>query len=246
MKKLNRLKPFLLAILWSLSFGILIFGFSASILQVLLLFIILSGVTIWLLLLNITQTEDVIWQSIGTPVTLLGWFGVILLLPKKGFEFLFLLVTVPLFTFLFSTQYSIGEYIITNRMLMGSFFVSLALAGFSQYFKISSVLIFIVGFGLFVGLIRSTLAHIPHAGVIKLIASIVFGLTWIEWFWILTFLPLHYTAIGFILWITLYTAWVLYYHYLFHTLNTRKLQFYIVVALILLFLVLFSTPWRIL
>jgi hypothetical protein len=246
MTKVNPFKPFLLALLWSFSFGILIFFLSANVLKVLGLFVILSGLTYWLLWRDAKQIEERIWQSIGTLVTLSGWFGVLLLLPKRGFEFLFLLVTVPLFSFLFSTQYSIGEYIMTNRMLMGSFFVSLALAGFSQYFKISSVLIFIVGFGLFVGLIRSTLAHIPHAGLIKLIASVVFGLTWIEWFWVLTFLPLHYTAIGFILWITLYTAWVLYYHYLFHTLNTRKLQFYIAVALILLFLVLFSTPWRIL
>lgn len=246
MKKLDPFKPFLLALLWSFSFGLLIFFLSANVLKVLSLFVVLSGLTYWLLWRDAKQIEERVWQSLGTLVTLAGWFGVLVLLPKKGFEFLFLLVTVPLFTFLFSTQYSIGEYIMTNRMLMGSFFVSLALAGFSQYFKISSALIFIVGFGLFVGLIRSTLAHIPHAGLIKLIASVVFGLTWIEWFWVLTFLPLHYTAIGFILWITLYTAWVLYYHYLFHTLNTRKLQFYIAVALVLLFLVLFSTPWRIL
>jgi hypothetical protein len=119
MTKLNPFKPFLLALLWSFSFGILIFFLSANVLKVLGLFVILSGLTYWLLWRDAKQIEERIWQSIATLVTLAGWFGVLLLLPKKGFEFLFLLVTVPLFSFLFSTQYSIGEYIMTNRMLMG-------------------------------------------------------------------------------------------------------------------------------
>lgn len=245
MLSLPRINTILLAFAWSVGFGLWSL-YVQNYTQLFSGFIFLYIITLGLLWLMPARQDKNLWELCGSAVILLGWFGVFLLLPQLGFRITFLIITLPLFTFLFSTQFSIGEYIITNRMLLGSFFISLTLAGFSQYFRISSTWLLLAGLVLFIGLIRSTLVHIPHRHLVKTIASLVLGLAWVEWFWILTFLPVHYTAIGFILWITFYTAWVLYYHFLFHTLNARKFQFYIFVALFLLIMVLLATPWHVL
>ena len=77
-------------------------------------------------------------------------------------------------------------------------------------------------------------------------SAVVVGLFCAELFWVLNFLPFHFSALSVILFNFFYFCLVLNYYHLFHNLNFKKIQFHLGVMALSSFLIALATPWEVL
>ena len=185
------------------------------------------------------------WLWLRVPLFLLAWFMLFFIVPGGITRALFLIVTIVASFFFISASASKGQQIAWNQYLLTLITVLLAIFGLSFYFLLPGIL-FLLAIFLFVAfLTRSVVGDVPHANAVKWVASLVIALFSVQLFWVLQFLPLHYSVLAVIEFNLLYLLWSLYYHYLYQTLNKKQIQFNVFLALALSIVVLMSTPWSI-
>lgn len=185
------------------------------------------------------------WLWLRLPLFLLSWFGLFLLIPSSLGRGLFLLVSLPVIFFFESLMGNSGQQLGWNEFLLTIAALLLTLFGFSYYFILPGVLYLLTVFISIAIVVRSSLELVPHEPVEKWIASLSLGLFATELFWVISFLPLHYTALAVFAFNVLYVLWIIYYHYLYKTLTRKQVQFHLVLAFVLAIIMFISTPWSI-
>lgn len=185
------------------------------------------------------------WLWLRLPLFLFSWFGLFLLIPSSLGRGLFLLISLPIIFFFESLIGNSGQQLGWNEFLLTIAALLLTLFGFSYYFILPGVLYLLTVFICITVVVRSSLELVPHEPVEKWIASLSLGLFATELFWVISFLPLHYTALAVFAFNVLYVLWIIYYHYLYKTLTRKQVQFHLVLALVLAVIMFLSTPWSI-
>lgn len=191
------------------------------------------------------QEQWNVWVWLRFPFFLLSWFGIFFLIPSGLGRGMFLLVSVPIIFFFESLTGNKGQQLGWNEFLLTCAALFLTLFGFSYYFVLPGVLYLLIVFLAVAVLVRSSLELVPHQPLVKWVASLSLGLFATEIFWVISFLPLHYSALAIFTFNVLYVLWIIYYHYLYRTLTRKQIQFHLVLALMLALVMLLSTPWGI-
>lgn len=190
-----------------------------------------------------------IWTVLRPFLLLLSGFGVFLLMPSAGLRGLFLVVTTAIVAFFEYSLGSFSENLLVNEILVIALGFFLSFCAFSQYFpdipQFSLQPLYVIGVFVFTFLLsRSFYEIIPHSPQFKLVNSLAVSLFCTEAFWALTFLPFHYSIAAVLLFNLFYLCLILNYYYLFQTLNFKKIQFHLALALFSSMIVLLATPWK--
>jgi hypothetical protein len=186
-----------------------------------------------------------VWLWLRLPIFLFTWFGLFFLVPSGLGRGMFLLISLPIIFFFESLVGNTGQQLGWNEFLLTLAALMLSLFGFSYYFQLPGVLYLLGVFLAVAVVVRSSLELVPHERIVKWLASLAIGLFATELFWAISFLPLHYSALAIFAFNVLYVLWIIYYHYLYRTLTRKQVQFHLVLALILMLVMLLSTPWSI-
>lgn len=197
----------------------------------------------WYLTRNGEQLN--MWVWLRFPLFLITWFGLFFLIPSGLGRGMFLLISLPIIFFFESLVGNMGQQLGWNEFLLTIAALMLSLFGFSYYFQIPGVILLLGVFLSVTIVVRSSLELVPHAAVVRWVASLSLGLFATELFWVISFLPLHYSALAIFAFNILYVLWIIYYHYLYRTLTRKQIQFHLVLALLLALVMLISTPWSI-
>lgn len=205
--------------------------------------IAVAGYNRWYLTRNGEQLN--IWIWLRFPLFLITWFGLFFLIPSGIGRGMFLLVSLPIIFFFESLVGNIGQQLGWNEFLLTIAALMLTLFGFSYYFQLPGVLFLLIVFLSVAIVVRSSLELVPHTPIVRWVASLSLGLFATELFWAISFLPLHYSALAIFAFNVLYVLWIIYYHYLYKTLTRKQIQFHLILALALAFVMLMSTPWSI-
>lgn len=197
----------------------------------------------WRYLLSVGQLS--VWLLVRVPVFVLIWFGLIFIVPFGFVRSLFLFASLPII-FLFETLVANkGQQLSWNLFLLSLASLLIGLFGFHYYFPISGLLYLgLIFLGVTV-LVRISIDAVPHTESVKWFASLVIGLFAAELFWILQFLPLHFSVLAILCFNLLYLLWAIYYHYLYQSLTRRQIQFNLLLVVVFSFIILISSPWTI-
>lgn len=197
----------------------------------------------WYLTQNGEQLN--MWVWLRFPLFLIAWFGLFFLIPSGLGRGMFLLVSLPILFFFESLVGNMGQQLGWNEFLLTLAALMLSLFGFSYYFQLPGVILLLIVFISVTVVVRSSLELVPHPPLVRWVASLSLGLFATELFWVISFLPLHYSALAIFAFNVLYVLWIIYYHYLYRTLTRKQIQFHLILALILALVMLISTPWSI-
>lgn len=208
-----------------------------------LAYVIGVGVYNWFYLLKNEALKFWIWMRI--PLLLVSWFGVYFLVSEGWSRSLLLLASLPIIFFFESQAGNTGQQLGWNEFLLTLGTILFALMGLSYYFVIPGLIFMGLVFTAITVTVRSSLELVPHSNNIKWVVSLALGFFATQLFWVLNFLPFHFSVLTIIAFIALYVAWMLYYHYLYHTLNVRQIQFHLIFAVALVVIALLTTPWGI-
>ncbi len=185
------------------------------------------------------------WVWLRIPLFLASWFGLFFLIPSGLGRGLFLLFSLPIIFFFESLVGNQGQQLGWNEFLLTCGALLISLFGFSYYFILPGVLYLLIVFVSVSLVVRTSLELVPHDPLVKWIAALALGLFATELFWVVSFLPLHYTALAIFSFNVLYVLWIIYYHYLYKTLTWKQIQFHLILALVLGIIMFVSTPWSI-
>lgn len=186
------------------------------------------------------------WLFLRLPLFLIFWFSLFFITPIGLIRAGFLLVSIPIIFFFETLVENKGQQIAWNIFLLSLASLLIGLYGFNFYFPLNGLIYLLL---LFVGvlfLVRVSVDSVPHQSNVKWLAALVLALFSAELFWVLQFLPLHFSVLAVINFNILYLLWAIYYHYLYQTLNAKQIQFNVLLALALSIIILLSSPWSIL
>lgn len=186
-----------------------------------------------------------VWVWLRIPLFLLAWFGLYFLIPSLFVRGAFLLGSVPIIFFFESLAGNTGQQLGWNEFLLTAGGMLIGLFGLSYYYQLPGIIYMLFVFLAITLLVRTSLELVPHDVLVKWVASLAIGLFATELFWAVSFLPLHYSGLAIITFNALYVVWIVYYHYLYHTLTLKQVQFHLILAVLLTAVMFISTPWTI-
>lgn len=186
------------------------------------------------------------WLFLRLPIFLIFWFSLLFVIPLGFARAIFLLGSIPAVFFFETLIENTGQQIGWNLFLLSLASLLIGIYGFNFYFPLSGLVYLSLLFVGIAALVRTSMETVPHSSNIKWLAALVLALFSAELFWVLQFLPLHFSVLAVINFNILYLLWAIYYHYLYQTLTARQIQFNILLAIGLSIVVLLSSPWSIL
>ncbi len=183
-----------------------------------------------------------IWLWLRPLLFMIGWIGLLFVIPSFFWRSAFLLSGVPLIYFFEALLGNTGEQLLLNQVLIAAFSLFLSITAFSHYYLLPGMVYLALLFIISLLLIRSSFETVPVSLRMRWSSSVGLSLFVVELFWALQFTPLHYSAVGLLVFNGFYLCWVLYYYNLYHHLTTKKIQFHIVLAIIFTAVILIATP----
>lgn len=187
------------------------------------------------------------WVWLRPLLFLLAWFGLYLTIPTVFLRGSFLVLSVGIIFFFEYIVGSIGENILFNQVVLSSFAFFIAIFAAAYYFVNSPSIIYIIAVFLYtLFLTRASFELIPINSRVKWLYAFLLSFFITQLFWVISFLPLHFSALGFFALDVFYFVWVLSYYYLLNNLTAKKIQFNAALMIIIFFAILISTPWNIL
>lgn len=186
------------------------------------------------------------WMWLRPLLFIMTWFGVFFIIPSNFWRGVYLLVGVVVIYIVERNLGSHGEQLLFNETLITAFTGLMTLTALSHYFLLPGTLYLAGTFVFITVIVRSSYDLSPQNERTKWISAVVLGLALTEVFWISSFLPLHYSALGLLAFNVFYCAWTLGYYFLYNHLTFKKVQFHVVLALVFTALIMSVTPWRIL
>lgn len=188
-----------------------------------------------------------IWTLLRPILFFMGAFALFNIIPVEFLRGLFLLSAVFLGSIFQIFLGNFAENLLINETLIIAFALCMSAAAYAlQYFpsfEIAYLLIIFAGTAITT---RAFYEFTPLDNSQKLVASFVIALLCTESFWAMSFLPLHFSAIGLLMFNLFYFCFILNYYYIFNTLNIRKFQFHTALFAACSLFILLLTPWRIL
>ncbi len=186
------------------------------------------------------------WVWLRPLLFLVGWFGLFFIMPNDFLRGLFLLGGLPLVYFIEALTSNVGQQLLFNEVLLTAFCFFMGAAAAAQYYPKFSLLYTAVVFGFIALLCRASYEFTPLSAPHKSSSALIIALFTTELFWVLNFLPFHYSALALILFNLFYLCWALYYYFIFNHLTPKRIQFHLILASVFILAIVIITPWKIL
>lgn len=186
------------------------------------------------------------WTWLRPLLFIIAWFGVFFIIPSSFWRGVYLLLGVVAVYVVERNLGKMGEQLLFNETLITAFTGLMTLTAFSHYFLVPGTVYLILVFIWTMLIVRASYELTPQDRQAKWVSSVVLGIALTEVFWVGSFLPLHYSALGLLIFNVFYCAWTLGYYFLYNHLTPKKIQFHVVLALVFTAIILAVTPWRIL
>ncbi|MBP9686429.1 MAG: hypothetical protein KBD66_01350 [Candidatus Doudnabacteria bacterium] len=197
----------------------------------------------WVVLGNALEARP--WILMRSALFYTAWLCTFFLVPSSALLWWYVLCSVPILYLGHSLVAYTGETVLISHTILTSFGILLAAAAGEYYFKAGSLLLTTLVFVSLLLLVRATYVFVPQQSAVRLSASLLVALFATECYAALLFLPFHYTVIGFLAFLVFYVIWLCAYYWQFNVLSAKKVQFYVLFALVLALVVLLVTPWHI-
>lgn len=245
--KLSRHK--IISLLFAIGFVVVVQWFASPLptfrflVPAILIYIGAIAIYNWRYFVNRDQLDW--WLALRNPILILIWFGLLFVVPSGFGRGVFLLVTIPIIFFFQTLLANRGQQLAWNWFLLSLAGLLLALYGFNFYFPLTGIVYLALVFIGVLFLVRIVVDSVPHPPGVKWLAGLVMALFAAEIFWVLQFLPLHFSVLAVLSFNILYLLWAIYYHYLYQTLTARQIQLNVLLALGLSLVILISSPWTI-
>ncbi len=175
----------------------------------------------------------------------LGWFGLFFIIPNTFWRGVFLLISVVLIYSIERTIGKPGEQLLFNETLLTSFAGFMTLTALSHYFPLHGTEYLAAVFIFSLALIRASYDLMPQLPRTKWLYALVLALLLTQLFWVLSFLPLHYSALALLLFNIFTCVWTITYNFLYNQLTRQKVQFNLILAAAFTLIILSVTPWQI-
>jgi len=186
------------------------------------------------------------WAWVRPLLFMVGWFGLFFIIPDGFWRGVFLLAGVPIIYLVELMLGKSGQQFLFNEVLLTAFSCFLSLTAFSHYYYSVPGTVYLAACFIVTSLmVRASFESVPRNAGQKWVSSLLMGLFVTELFWALSFLPLHYSALGLILFNIFYFCWALLYHSLFDHLTARRIQYHLLLLFIFTVMILIVTPWQI-
>ncbi len=184
------------------------------------------------------------WSWIRPALFFASLTAIYLVIPGVFIKGLFLIFSVAII-YLFELKIAVAsEQLLFFETLIAYFGSCLGIFAVNFYLLPKTSLI-LLGIGLSTFFIsRCSFEYISQTEQKRNFYSWFLALCAIELSWALLFLPFHFTALAIILFNIFYVLWIIIYYYLLNNLNSQKITFHMILASIIIFLTLVSTPWR--
>lgn len=231
-----------MVLLQELSFPRPIFRFLAP---AMVGFLLILTVYNWWYLHSIEKYN--VWNLVRPVLFFVGSFALFNIIPVEFLRGLFLLSIIVFGSVFEIFLGNFAENLLINEILVIAFSLCMSAAAYALlYFpSFEFIYLLIIFFGIAV-ITRAFYEFTPLDAKQKLITSLVIALFCTEAFWVMSFLPLHFSAIGLLLFNVFYFCFILNYYFIFNTLNIRKFQFHAVLFAAGSIFILLITPWKIL
>lgn len=187
-----------------------------------------------------------IWIWLRPVLFFLSWFGLYFIVPNDILRGLFLLIGLPTGYWIENLLGNNGQFIIFNRVVIISFAGIMTIEALSSYYLVHSLVYLLTVFVFLTLLVRSFYESTPHLPSVKWTGTLLVSLLSTELFWVLSFLPFHYSALALMLFNLFYLIWSLNYYSLFNILTTRKIQYQVLITFVFIVLIILLSPWRVL
>ena len=138
-----------------------------------------------------------------------------------------------------------GEHLILNEVLLIAWAMFLVALGLSDYFRLAAPFLLGVQFVTLLLLVRSSFSFVPYRDSVRWASALAVTLFMTQLQWAVSFLPLHYSALGMLLFSGFYVLYTLCYYALFNTLTWKRVQFHVGLATMLAVLTILATPWKV-
>lgn len=186
------------------------------------------------------------WMMLRPVLFFLGWFGLYFIIPNEFWRGLFLLASFPVIYVIERMIGHPGEQLLFNETLLTSFAGFMTLTALSHYFPLTGTLYLALIFGFSLALVRSSYDLMPQSPKYKWLYALVLALLMTQLFWVLSFLPLHFSALALLLFNVFVCIWTITYNFLYNHLTRQKVQFQLGMAVLFTLIILAATPWQIL
>ncbi len=183
------------------------------------------------------------WIQLRPLLLLSAGFGIFSVLPSELWREIFLVASVPVITLFELVLGNLTENLILNETLFIAF--GLFSYFFASYFYAPAYQPY-YALGVFISsslLARCFYEFLPQDDKVKIVSSLVLGLFCAELFWVMNFLPFHFSFLAFLMFNLFYFCLIINNYYLFHSLSAKKIQFHLSLLMVCMFLALLATPW---
>lgn len=185
------------------------------------------------------------WVWLRPIMLCLSILGVFASVPNDFMRGLSLATGAVLLVFFELALGKFSDNINTNETLLISFGGIVAVSSLNFTFpKFSAIFVALVFLGASL-VSRSFLEFIPQSNKIKLVMALTLGFFTAQFFWALSFLPLHFSALALILFGLFYFLLIINYYFLFNILTAQKIKFHFWLVAICIAAVFLATPWAI-
>lgn len=190
------------------------------------------------------------WALVRPILLMFSAFGIFLIIPSESVRGLFLLSAVVVVAVVEAFIGNFSESYLINETLITAFGLFLAITGISLYvspFYKSYINFFYIS-GIFFAAVlcaRGFYEYSAQSREAKWLGSLILGLFSAELFWVLNFLPFHFSVTAFLLLDFFYFCLILNYYFFYNILSLKKIQFHLVLAVATALLVFLATPWKI-
>lgn len=190
-------------------------------------------------------TEARGWVLVRSALFYTAWLCTCFLIPLPGILWWYMVCSVPILYLGHVVVAYTSETVLISHTIVTSFALLLTAAAGEYYFKAGSLLLTTLVFVSLLILSRATYVFVPQQPAVRLSASLLVALFATECYAALLFLPFHYSVIGFLAFLVFYLIWLCVYYWQFNVLTPKKVQFYVLLALVLAAATLLATPWQI-
>ena len=241
----HKLISLVLAILYPISLGLFAFPIPVFryIMGSLLAFLILIGFYNWFYIKS--QKLEPFWPTLGVVMFYGAWACMFLIAPTYFLQISFLIISLILGYFVERLAASVGEDILFGRLIVTAFafFIS-ASAITNYYFKLPGIIVLSGVFIFTLALARVGYEQALINAPAKLVNALVVALLSVELFWVLSFLPFHYSVLGMMVFLCFFCIWQLNYYFIFERLHLNKIVLLVGLSVLFCALAFALTPWR--
>jgi hypothetical protein len=208
----------------------------------LILLVLLASYNVWFLKRHNNWN---VWLWLRPLLVLSSWFGLFFFIPSGFLRGIFLLLSVLVVVGLQRMLGSHGQRVVVMDLLVGSLTSALVTAGLAQYFTVP-IVVYLTFYFLFTFIfIRSIFEYLLISTRAKWLLSAIIAFAASELLWALLLLPLHYSVLGMLLGLWVYTASVIVYGQSFGQMTFKRIVYHLTWYSIIILILITATSWEI-